>query len=100
MTVTVQPPSGPGSGPAGSQSGPTGPRAPPGARGPGPAPPGGARGARRVFSPAPAPARVGVLMVGLLLASLAFGAGGAWTVIGHASAASDVVSTSEPQPGG
>ena len=35
-------------------------------------------------------------MVGLLLVALAWGALGAWTVIQHASAAQDVVSTSEP----
>jgi hypothetical protein len=35
-------------------------------------------------------------MVGLLLASLAWGAVGAWTVSQHASAAQDVVSVSEP----
>jgi hypothetical protein len=35
-------------------------------------------------------------MVGLLLASLAWGAVTAWTVIQHASAAHDVVATSEP----
>jgi hypothetical protein len=35
-------------------------------------------------------------MIGLLLAALAWGAVAAWTVIQHASAANDVVTTSEP----
>jgi hypothetical protein len=42
------------------------------------------------------PARLRVLMIGLLVASLAWGAVTAWTVIQHSSAAHDVVSTSEP----
>ena len=42
------------------------------------------------------PTRLRILMIILLLASLAWGAVGAWTVIQHASAAQDVVSTSEP----
>jgi len=42
------------------------------------------------------PTRLRLLMVGLLLASLAWGAVGAWAVIQHASAAQDVVTTSEP----
>ena len=42
------------------------------------------------------PTRLRLLMVGLLLASLAWGAVGAWAVFQHASAAQDVVSTSEP----
>jgi hypothetical protein len=37
-----------------------------------------------------------LLLIGLLAASVAFGAVGTWTVIQHASAARDVVSTSEP----
>jgi hypothetical protein len=35
-------------------------------------------------------------MIGVLLASLAWGALGAWAVSQHASAAQDVVTTSEP----
>jgi hypothetical protein len=42
------------------------------------------------------PARLRLLLISLLVASVAFGAVGAWTVIQHASAAQDVVSTSEP----
>ena len=42
------------------------------------------------------PARLRALMIGLLAASLAWGAVTAWTVIQHASAAHNVVSTSEP----
>jgi len=42
------------------------------------------------------PTRLRLLMIGLLLASLAWGAVGAWAVSQHASAAQDVVSTSEP----
>ena len=42
------------------------------------------------------PTRLRLLIVALLLASLAWGALSAWTVIQHASAAQDVVSTSEP----
>jgi hypothetical protein len=50
----------------------------------------------RLFSPGTVPARLRVLMIGLLVASLAWGAVTAWTVIQHSSAAHDVVSTSEP----
>ena len=42
------------------------------------------------------PTRLRLLMVGLLLVSLAWGAVGAWAVYQHASAAQDVVATSEP----
>lgn len=49
-----------------------------------------------LLSPTTTPARLRVLLVGLLLASLAWGAVSAWTVRQHASAAQDVVSTSEP----
>jgi hypothetical protein len=42
------------------------------------------------------PTRLRILMIVLLLASLAWGAVGAWTVNQHASAAQDVVGTSEP----
>ena len=42
------------------------------------------------------PARLRALMIGLLLASLAWGAVTTWAVIQHASAAHDVVSASEP----
>jgi hypothetical protein len=64
---------------------------PPGRRA---APPGG-RLARRL-SASSTPTRLRLLMVALLLASLAWGALSAWTVIQHASAAQDVVSASEP----
>jgi hypothetical protein len=53
-------------------------------------------GVGRVLSPASTPARLRVLMVGVLLACLAWGAVAAWTVGQHASAASNVVATSEP----
>ena len=42
------------------------------------------------------PASLRLLLIGLLAAALAYGAVGTWTVIQHASAAQDVVSTSEP----
>jgi hypothetical protein len=42
------------------------------------------------------PTRLRLLMIIMLLASLAWGAVGTWTVIQHASAAQDVVTTSEP----
>jgi hypothetical protein len=42
------------------------------------------------------PTQLSALMIFLLLASLAWGAAGAWAVNQHASAARDVVSTSEP----
>jgi hypothetical protein len=51
-------------------------------------------GARRIARTTPT--RLRLLMIGLLLASLAWGAVGAWAVSQHASAAQDVVSTSEP----
>ena len=51
-------------------------------------------GARRIARTTPT--RLRLLMIGLLLASLAWGAVGAWAVSQHASAAEDVVSTSEP----
>jgi hypothetical protein len=50
----------------------------------------------RQLSASTTPVRLRLLMVALLLASLAWGALSAWTVIQHASAAQDVVSTSEP----
>jgi len=55
-------------------------------------PPGAAR--RRIARTTPT--RLRLLMIGLLLVSLAWGAVGAWAVSEHASAAQDVVSTSEP----
>ncbi len=58
---------------------------------PGPPSPAPRRGMARTT-----PTRLRLLMVGLLLASLAWGAVGAWAVFEHASAAQDVVSTSEP----
>ncbi len=42
------------------------------------------------------PASLRLLLITLLVASVAYGAVGTWTVIQHASAAQDVVSTSEP----
>jgi hypothetical protein len=45
---------------------------------------------------ATAPARLRILLITLLAAAVAFGVAGTWTVIQHASAARDVVSTSEP----
>jgi hypothetical protein len=42
------------------------------------------------------PTRLRLLMIGLLLVSLAWGAVGAWAVSQHSSAAQDVVSTGEP----
>jgi hypothetical protein len=53
------------------------------------------RVARRL-SVSTTPTRLRLLLVGLLLACLAWGAVGAWTVFQHTSAAQDVVSTSEP----
>jgi hypothetical protein len=50
----------------------------------------------RRLSVSTTPTRLRLLMAGLLLACLAWGAAGAWTVFQHASAAQDVVSTSEP----
>jgi hypothetical protein len=45
----------------------------------------------------PAPAKLRLLLVGLIAGCMAWGAAGAWTVSDHASAAQDVVSVSEPQ---
>jgi hypothetical protein len=42
------------------------------------------------------PARLRLLLAGLLVAAVGYGAVGTWTVLQHASAAQDVVSTSEP----
>ena len=50
----------------------------------------------RHLSVSTTPTRLRLLLTGLLLACLAWGAVGAWTVLQHASAAQDVVSTSEP----
>jgi len=77
MTVTTPPPGGPA---------PAAPAAQ-GAAAPDPAGP---------RSRGTAPARLQVLMIILLLASLAWGAVAAWTVLSHASAASEVVRSSEP----
>ncbi len=46
--------------------------------------------------PRSAPASLRLLLIGLLAAAVAYGAVGTWTVLQHASAAQDVVSTSEP----
>jgi len=64
-------------------------------------PPGSVRAAPRRRRPArlavaTTPTLLRILMIILLLASLAWGAVGAWAVSKHASAAQDVVSTSEP----
>src|SRR5262249_57048115 len=64
-------------------------------------PPGSVRAAPRRRRPArlavaTTPTLLRILMIILLLASLAWGAVGAWAVSKHASAAPDVVSTSEP----
>ena len=50
----------------------------------------------RHLSVSTTPTRLRLLLTGLLLACLAWGAVGAWTVFQHTSAARDVVSTSEP----
>jgi hypothetical protein len=50
----------------------------------------------RLRTPATTPAALRMLIVALVTASLAWGAVAAWTVSQHASAAGDVVSTSEP----
>ena len=50
----------------------------------------------RLLSVSTTPTRLRLLLTGLLLACLAWGAVGAWTVLQHASAAQDVVTTSEP----
>ena len=42
------------------------------------------------------PASLRLLLIVLVVAAVAYGAVGTWTVIQHASAAQDVVSTSEP----
>ena len=62
----------------------------------GPAPRTAAPAGTRRRRPASGPARLRLLLVGLLVASVAYGAVGTWTVLQHASAAQDVVSTSEP----
>ncbi len=60
-----------------------------------PAPP-AARLRRGLPSLSTTPARLQALLAFLLLASLAWGAVGAWAVFGHASAASAVVASGEP----
>jgi hypothetical protein len=54
------------------------------------------QGRARRLKPATAPAAIQLLMAVLVTASVAWGVVGAWTVNQHASAAHDVVSTSEP----
>jgi hypothetical protein len=54
------------------------------------------RGPARLLRPATAPATLRLLIVGLVVAALAWGAVAAWTVGQHASAAGQVVATSEP----
>jgi hypothetical protein len=50
----------------------------------------------RRFAPGTTAAKLRLLIVGLIAASIAWGAVAAWTVSQHASAAGDVVSSSEP----
>jgi ABC-type multidrug transport system fused ATPase/permease subunit len=50
----------------------------------------------RRFAPGSTAAKLRLLIVGLIAASIAWGAVAAWTVSQHASAADDVVSSSEP----
>ena len=68
---------------------------PPGWQPPG-GPPGPASPAPRRRTPATVPARLRLLLITLVIAAVAFGAVGAWTVTQHASAARDVVATGEP----
>jgi hypothetical protein len=98
-TPAQQPPAAPGAAPG--QPGP-GQRPAPGQQ-PGWQPPAGPLGPAAAASPAalrrtPAtvPARLRLLLITLLAGAVAFGVVGTWTVIQHASAAQDVVSTSEP----
>ncbi|HEY2306026.1 MAG TPA: hypothetical protein VGI05_09120 [Streptosporangiaceae bacterium] len=67
--------------------------APPPAPSPAPGPAAAPAGARRRRS---VPASLRLLLIVLVVAAVAYGAVGTWTVIQHASAAQDVVSTSEP----
>ena len=76
------------------QSPPAAPPAVPGTPGNPPATP--RRQTPRRLSAATTPTRLRILMISLLVVALAWGAVGAWTVSQHASAAGDVVSTSEP----
>jgi hypothetical protein len=55
-----------------------------------------ARGPLRRLARAPAPAKLRLLLAGLVAGCFAWGAVGAWAVGDHASAAQDIVSTSEP----
>ena len=50
----------------------------------------------RMLAPTTVPAMLWLLLVGLVAASLAWGAVAAWTVSQHSAAAADVVSTGEP----
>ena len=59
-------------------------------------PPRPASPAPRRRTPATVPARLRLLLITLVIAAVAFGVVGEWTVTQHASAARDVVSTSEP----
>jgi hypothetical protein len=70
--------------------------APPAGSPPGNAPVPGRRRASRRLATATTPTLLRILMSALILASLAWGAVGTWTVIQHASGAQDVVNTSEP----
>ena len=65
--------------------------APPPASSPAPASPPAAERRRRT-----GPANLRLLLIVLVVAAVAYGAVGTWTVIQHASAAQEVVSTSEP----
>jgi ABC-type multidrug transport system fused ATPase/permease subunit len=55
-----------------------------------------ARSGPALRAPRTTPRMLGLTMVGLVVAALAWGAVGAWTIGTHASAAQDVVHTSEP----
>ena len=100
VTTPAQQPAPPGQPAPGQPPAPDAPGQPPAAGAPGWQPPAGAGAPAsppaRWRTPATVPARLRILLITLLIAVAAFGAVGAWTVIQHASAARDVVSTSEP----
>jgi len=87
--------------PAGAAPGQRAAPAPPAPGGQPPAGPPGLPGTQATpaphrRTPATVPARLRFLLITLVSAAAGFGVVGAWTVIQHASAARDVVSTSEP----
>ena len=100
VTTPAQQPAPPGQPAPGQPPAPDAPGQPPAAGAPGWQPPAGAGAPAsppaRWRTQATVPARLRILLITLLIAVAAFGAVGAWTVIQHASAARDVVSTSEP----